>query len=109
MYREFNNNIIFQFEHCWNLLKILPKWKTMVQLKSKGRSAGTCHSSPQDVIHLGEGNDCGDAVVDLERPLGKKASRKRKSIDCREKEIVMEVLNGLTEVNKRSHEERERD
>jgi hypothetical protein len=61
------------------------------------------------VIHLGEGNDCGDAVVDLERPLGKKASRKRKSIDCREKEIVMEVLNGLTEVNKRSHEERERD
>jgi len=29
------------------------------------------------VIHLGEGNDCGDAVVDLERPLGKKASKER--------------------------------
>lgn len=113
MYREFNNNIIFQFEHCWNLLKTLPKWKTMVQLKLKGRFAGTCHSSPHDVIHLGEGNDCGDAVVDLERPLGKKASkereRKRKSIDCGEKEIVMEVLNGLTEVKKRSYEERKKE
>jgi len=69
------------------------------------------------VIHLGEGNDCGDAVVDLERPLGKKASkererereRERESIDCGEKEIVLEALNGLTEVKKRSHEKRKKE
>jgi hypothetical protein len=54
MYREFNNNIVFQFEHCWNLLKTLSKWKMVVQLKLKRKSVDTSYSSPQDIIHLGE-------------------------------------------------------
>jgi hypothetical protein len=89
MYREFNNNIIFQFEHCLNLLKTLPKWKTMVQLKSKGRSSGTCYSSPQDVIHLGEDNEGENAVVDLEKPLWQEGPERERERE-REREIERE-------------------
>jgi hypothetical protein len=69
-------------------------------------------SSPQLVIHLGEVNDDENVIVDLERPIGKKTAKerekKRKSKDCGEKEIVIEVLTELTEVKKRLYEEREK-
>jgi hypothetical protein len=66
--------------------------------------------SPQPVIHLGDDNDDENDIVDLERPIGKKAAKerekKRKSKDCGDKEIMTEVLTELTEVKKRSYEER---
>jgi hypothetical protein len=92
-------------------LKTLPKWK---QLKPMLRRKSICisPSSPQLVIHLGEVNDDENVIVDLERPIGKKTAKerekKRKSKDCGEKEIVIEVLTELTEVKKRSYEEREK-
>jgi hypothetical protein len=67
-------------------------------------------SPPQPVIHLGDDNDDENDIVDLERPIGKKAAKerekKRKSKDCGDKEIMTEVLTELTEVKKRSYEER---
>jgi len=62
------------------------------------------------VIHLGDDNDDENDIVDLERPIGKKATKerekKRRSKDCGDKEIMTEVLTELTEVKKRSYEER---
>jgi hypothetical protein len=67
-------------------------------------------SPPQPVIHLGDDNDDENDIVDLERPIGKKATKerekKRRSKDCGDKEIMTEVLTELTEVKKRSYEER---
>jgi hypothetical protein len=68
-------SIGFQFEHCWNLLKMLPKWKQLkpvLRRKSIGISP-----SPQLVIHLGEDNDDENVIVDFERPIGKKAAKER--------------------------------
>jgi len=111
MYRD-EYSIGFQFEHCWNLLKTLPKWKQLKPMLRR-KSIGISPSSPQLVINLGEVNDDENVIVDLERPIGKKATKerekKRKSKDCGEKEIVIEVLTELTEVKKRSYEERKKD
>jgi hypothetical protein len=115
MYREFNNNAIFQFEYCWNKLKTIPKYKkymsTQSALKRKCLDINTSYH--RDVIHLGEVNDDQNVPVELERPIGKKAAkereRKRKNKDCGEKEIVMEVLSGLAEAKKRSYEERKKE
>jgi hypothetical protein len=68
-------------------------------------------SPPQPVIHLGDDNDDENDIVDLERPIGKKAAKerekKRKSKDCGDKEIMTEVLTELTEVKKKDHMRRE--
>ncbi|XP_062155153.1 uncharacterized protein LOC133863196 [Alnus glutinosa] len=106
MYRD-EYSIGFQFEHCWKLLKNLPKWKQLKPVVPRKKSISP---SLQPVIHLGVDNDDEDVIVDLERPIGKKAAKerekKRKSKDCGDKEIMMEVLAELTEVKKRSYEER---
>jgi hypothetical protein len=34
MQREFNNNVIFQFEYCWNMLKTIPKYKKYMLAQS---------------------------------------------------------------------------
>jgi hypothetical protein len=106
MYRD-EYSIGFQFEHCWKLLKNLPKWK---QLKPTMLRKKSISPSLQPVINLGVDNDEEDVIVDLERPIGKKAAKdrekKRKSKDCGDKEIITEVLTQLTEVKKRSYEER---
>jgi hypothetical protein len=69
-------------------------------------------NSSEAVINLGEDNDDENVIVNLERPIGKKAAKerekKRKSQDCGEKGVVMEVLTELTEVKKRSYEERKK-
>ncbi|XP_059442130.1 uncharacterized protein LOC132174498 [Corylus avellana] len=115
MYQELNNNAIFQFEHLWNMLKTVPKWKKYMLTQSdlKRKCLDTSTSYPLDVIHLGEDNNDQDVHVALERPIGKKAAkereRKRKSNNCGEKEIVMEVLSGLAEAKKRLHEERKKE
>jgi hypothetical protein len=77
------------------------------------KSIGISPSSPQLVIHLGEDNDDENAIVDLEKPIDKKAAKereikKKKSKDYGDKEIVMEVLTELTEVKKISYEERKK-
>jgi hypothetical protein len=85
----------------------LPKWKQLKPVVPKKKSISP---SLQPVIHLGVDNDDEDVIVDLERPIGKKAAKerekKRKSKDCGDREIMMEVLAELTEVKKRSYEER---
>lgn len=109
MYRKFQK-ITFQFEHCWNMLRKVPKWDShMVQLKSRRKLIGTSSPSTPEAIHSGEDNDVENALVDFERPLGKKTSnkrvRKRKSKDCPTMNI-MEVLSKLKEKKKRSYKER---
>jgi hypothetical protein len=34
MYQEFNNNVIFQFEYCWNMLKTISKYKKYILAQS---------------------------------------------------------------------------
>ena len=91
-------------------MKRVLKWK-LLKIVSRRNSIATNYS-PKAVIHLGEDNDDENVIVNLERPIGKKATKekekKRKSRDCGEKEVVMEVLTELTEVKKRSYEERKK-
>jgi hypothetical protein len=74
MYRK-DLGIKFQFEHCWNLLKMVPKWK-LLKIVLRRNSIPTSYS-PEAVIHLGEDNDDENVIVNLERPIGKKATKER--------------------------------
>ena len=67
--------IKFQFEHCLNLLKTVPKWK-LLKIVSRKNSIPKSYS-PEAVIHLGEDNDDENVSVNLERPIGKKAAKER--------------------------------
>jgi hypothetical protein len=109
MYRQFQK-ITFQFEHCWNVLRKVPKWDShMVQMKLRRKLIGSSSPSTPEAINSGEDNDVENALVDFERPLGKKTSkervRNRKSKDC-PKLNIMEVLSKLKEEKKRSYKER---
>ncbi|KAK1277018.1 hypothetical protein QJS04_geneDACA014451 [Acorus gramineus] len=83
MYLSFHHST-FQFLHCWNELKNLPKWCTESSKKKSKNTrnaspATSCPSTP-DSINLGEDNaspDVDDAIVGLERPLGRKAAKER--------------------------------
>jgi hypothetical protein len=72
MQRGFNNNAIFQFEYCWNMLKTIPKYKKYMLAQSDLST-----SYHRDIIHLEEVNDNQNVHVDLERPICKKAAKER--------------------------------
>jgi hypothetical protein len=85
---QFNNKAIFQFEYFWNKLKTIPKYKKYMLAQSdlKMKCLDTSTSYHRDVIHLGEVNDDQNVPVDLERPIGKKATKERERERKKEKE-----------------------
>jgi ribosomal protein L32 len=109
MYRKFEK-ITFQFDHCWNILRKVPKWNShMVQMKLRRKLIGTSSPSTPEAIHLWEDNDVENVFVDCEKTLGKKTSeereRKRKSKDSHTLN-TMDVLSKLKEGKMISYEER---
>jgi ribosomal protein L32 len=109
MYRKFEK-ITFQFDHCWNILRKVPKWNShKVQMKLRRKLIGTSSPSTPEAIHLWEDNDVENVFVDCEKPLGKKTSeereRKRKSKDSHTLN-TMDVLSKLKEGKMISYEER---
>jgi hypothetical protein len=71
-----------------NLFKTVPKWHVEDSAEEEVHWYKFFFSSSCDVIHLEEDNDDENFVVDLERPLSKKATeeRERKSKDSRERD-----------------------
>ncbi|XP_028088025.1 glutathione S-transferase T3-like [Camellia sinensis] len=71
----------FSFEHCWNELRSQPKWMedttTKKQKSTKNASPATSTPCTQDSVNLGD-NDNYDVV---ERPVGRKAAKKKKAKD----------------------------
>jgi hypothetical protein len=93
----------FQFEHCWNILRITQNGWIIERRKNqkKKRSAATPFAS--ELIQLEEDDASQAAFVDLERPLGRKFEKarlsKRKSSDslC----VNLErILSDMQEQNK---------
>ncbi|XP_058224993.1 glutathione S-transferase T3-like [Rhododendron vialii] len=69
----------FQFEHCWNILKYQPKWHVDVEKKKpkKNKTWTVPSSSTPELVDLGE---CEATFVDLERPIGTKAEKKKRKL-----------------------------
>ncbi|XP_038698027.1 glutathione S-transferase T3-like [Tripterygium wilfordii] len=72
----------FQFLHCWYQLRHHPKW--MMENSSRKANKKTKNSSPQssppttpDSINLEEDENVPSTFDELERPLGRKASKER--------------------------------
>lgn len=58
----------FGLEHCWNLLRYLPKWNNdFATKKSKTRKETPAVSSPSDCVMLENS--------EFERPIGRKAAK----------------------------------
>lgn len=80
MYKDFCKHN-FSLEHCWKLLRYLPKWNTEFATKKpklfQKDSPTTSSPSTPDCVMLGNS--------DLERPIGRKAAKeiqkKRKKFD----------------------------
>ena len=73
----------FQYEHCWNILKMERKWTDNLtnNKRAKTHSTGSpaesthvesCYSTP----YLGDDTDP-SSTTNLDRPLGRKASKKQ--------------------------------
>ncbi|KAI7736110.1 hypothetical protein M8C21_011827 [Ambrosia artemisiifolia] len=85
----------FQFEHCWNLLKDQPKWishatkdvpkerKTVAPSPSPSPSPTTTPSPTRNVIE--------NEVIELDRPMGRKAEKKKRKAQGRQAEDIIQI------------------
>jgi hypothetical protein len=102
----------FNFQHCWNILRFHPKWKQTVSegvKKRKRKTVAQESSYTPDSIHLGDDNGSPSVIVDLERPIGKKAQKERERTRRRQDQMsanLAEVINGMKEEKKKSHDQR---
>ena len=73
----------FQYEHCWNILKMERKWIGNLTSNKRGKTYSTgspvesahvesCYSTP----YLGDNTEPSSSP-NLDRPLGRKASKKQ--------------------------------
>ena len=66
LFKEIHGSV-FQFEHCWLILKNYPKWaSTMPREDSRKEMPQTPNSIDQGGV---------DGIMDFERPIGRKAER----------------------------------
>ncbi|KAF5473441.1 hypothetical protein F2P56_010052 [Juglans regia] len=92
----------FQFEHCWQLLKDQPKWNqrctkdgtkrrsTMSPTYSRTSSMAT--NSPIDSVGGTEGENMEtNDVIDLDRPIGRKAEKGKRKAQGRASEELVEL------------------
>jgi hypothetical protein len=64
----------FMFEHCWNVLKYVPKWLNSHQNETPRRRR-TKTTSSLNSINLEDEDVANAGNIDLERPLGRKAEK----------------------------------
>ena len=93
----------FQYEHCWNILKMERKWTSFLTSNKRAKTHSTgspaesthvesCHSTP----YLGDDTEP-SSTPNLDRPLGRKASKKQ--------EIALEQHRKQLEIEERQVQE----
>ena len=104
MYQEANKTL-FQFEHCWNVLRHQPKWFEQCQKKrlKRIRNNPTSLPSTPEPINLAE-----DDISPLERPMGRKADKERlKKVKNHDScSPIVDLLNEMKEERKRGTEKK---
>ncbi|KAL1808833.1 hypothetical protein ACET3Z_025823 [Daucus carota] len=77
-------NVTFSLEHCWNMLRHLPKWNTeFATKKSKARKESPPLSSSQECEMLEKS--------EFERPVGRKAAKELQKKKKREVNVMIMV------------------
>ncbi|XP_040990968.1 uncharacterized protein LOC121238195 [Juglans microcarpa x Juglans regia] len=107
LYRS-NQSAIFNFLHCWTILRHHPKWKQTVakgsSVKTKRRSV-TPDGHVPDFTFLNEDTISPSIDVNLERPIGKKAEKKRKRQDNTSSNLA-DLVTEMREEKKRANAEK---
>ena len=102
----------FQYEHCWNILKMERKWTTNMTSNKRAKTHSTsspagsahvesCYSTP----YLGDGTERSSSP-NLDRPLDRKASKKQ--LKNKEKQTDVERSLDHHHWNKRMEVERQK-
>ncbi|KAI3795146.1 hypothetical protein L1987_37794 [Smallanthus sonchifolius] len=81
----------FQFEHCWHLLKDQPKWISHTK-KDDVKQKKSVNSSPtqkDDVLETG--NVTENEVIELGRPMGRKAEKGKQKARGRQTEEIIHL------------------
>ncbi|XP_050234937.1 glutathione S-transferase T3-like [Mercurialis annua] len=86
------NKIKFQFEHCWNILRLQPKWMEDCQKKKPIKKKDidnvvNLNTSSETEINSRDDNIANSNFVDLERPPGRKAEKDKKKRKLKDMEI----------------------
>ncbi|KAI8543509.1 hypothetical protein RHMOL_Rhmol08G0223900 [Rhododendron molle] len=91
----------FQFEHCWNILKYQPKRHVDVEKKKpkKNKTWTVPSSSTPELVDLGE---CDATFVDLERPIGTKAEKKKRKLAEIPSSPLAGILTDIKEEQKKT-------
>ncbi|KAG6666014.1 hypothetical protein CIPAW_01G001000 [Carya illinoinensis] len=87
----------FQFEHCWHLLKDQPKWiwrATKEDLKRRKTMSSSptptptrCSAATEDsFFDLETENVIENEVIELDRPMGRKAEKRKRKAQGRQAE-----------------------
>ncbi|KAK9080096.1 hypothetical protein SSX86_001771 [Deinandra increscens subsp. villosa] len=77
----------FQFEHCWHLLKDQAKW---ISRSTKQRKAVVPSPTPT-ITPSSTQNVIENEIIELERPMGRKAAKAKRKAQGRQVEEVMEL------------------
>ena len=99
MYQELHKTL-FQFDHCWNMLRCQPKWLEHNERQRIKRIRNAMPSSPStpELINIGEDDVSHDTFVDLERPLDKKVEKERVSKRKNEDNTSSKLTGILNEI-----------
>ncbi|KAJ0111154.1 hypothetical protein Patl1_01974 [Pistacia atlantica] len=69
----------FQFEHCWNVLRLQPKWKEDCQKKKPIKKKDKSPTPTLETkVNFRDDNITSPNFVDIERPPGRKIEKDRK-------------------------------
>ena len=98
MYQELHKTL-FQFDHCWNMLRCQPKWLEHNERQRIKRIRNAMPSSPTlELINIGEDDVSHDNFVDLERPPDKKIEKERVSKRENEDNTSLKLTGILNEI-----------
>ncbi|KAI8525010.1 hypothetical protein RHMOL_Rhmol13G0194700 [Rhododendron molle] len=95
----------FQFEHCWNILKYQPKWHVDVEKKKpkKNKTWTVPSSTTPELVDLGESDA---TFVDLERPIGTKAEKKKRKLAEIPSSPLVGILTDIKEEQKKTSDKK---
>uniref|UniRef100_A0A803R108 No apical meristem-associated C-terminal domain-containing protein n=1 Tax=Cannabis sativa TaxID=3483 RepID=A0A803R108_CANSA len=91
LYRS-NHSATFNFLHCWTTLRHHPKWKEYVVESINAKTKRGSTTSNGDMPEFLDEDTSPSIDVNLERPIGKKAAKKRKRQESTSSDVIDLVL-----------------